>query len=349
TRMFIGGPTGLGKTHLGFALAAGMASGRGFLHWKAARRCRVLYIDGEMSRDLVQERLRDLARRMTGADLSGLFVLCAEDCEDLAKRFPQLGFLEPLNTDGGQAFILKLIEMLGGVDAVFFDNRMSLLCGDMKEEEPWTKTMPLVKELTRKRIAQIWLDHTGHNTGQLYGTKTKEWQFDAVGLLTKLERTAADIAFTLEWTKARRRKPSNRADFETVTLTMTDDAWAAEGADPSASGAARRVTLTPAEHGWHGDIVARFAMSEGPDGPQRMSVPGSSPDAPGASVLTLTHDQLRAWLLKKGRIETDTDGKLTPASRQKRYKMFNELKDKGKLCQHGNLYWLPNSVSTDTN
>ncbi|MFT8247293.1 PriCT-2 domain-containing protein, partial [Roseomonas sp. BN140053] len=40
TRMFIGGPTGLGKTHLGFALAAGMASGRGFLHWKAARRCR---------------------------------------------------------------------------------------------------------------------------------------------------------------------------------------------------------------------------------------------------------------------------------------------------------------------
>lgn len=242
TRMFIGGPTGLGKTHLGMAMAAGMASGRGFLHWKASRPCRVLYIDGEMARDLVQERLADLQRRMDGADLSGLFVLCAEDCEYLAERFPTLGKFEPLNTEAGQEFILAVIAMLGRVDAVFFDNRMSLLSGDMKDEVPWAQTMPLVKEITKQRIAQIWLDHTGHNTGQLYGTKTKEWPFDAVALLTKAERPGLDIAFTMEFTKARRRKPSNRADFEPATMAMVGDQWTREDATAATAAACRSLS-----------------------------------------------------------------------------------------------------------
>ncbi|MFL5337463.1 MAG: AAA family ATPase [Geminicoccaceae bacterium] len=194
TRLMIGGPTGIGKTHLVLGMAAGMASSHGFLHWRASRASSVLYVDGEMPRDLVKERLTDVARRMPGADLSRLFVFCREDCEWLAQQFPELGEMGPLNTEEGQQFILRLIERLGGVDVVFLDNRMSLLSGDMKEEQPWTDTMPLVKALTRRRIAQIWIDHTGHNTGQLYGTKTKEWQFDAVALLTKAERPGLDTS-----------------------------------------------------------------------------------------------------------------------------------------------------------
>src|SRR5919107_1177686 len=100
--MFIAGPTGLGKTHLGMAMAAGMATGAGFLRWKVSRPCKALYIEGEMPRDRVQERFADLRRR-TPAELrplllSNLKVLCAEDCEELAERFPALGEFGPLNT-----------------------------------------------------------------------------------------------------------------------------------------------------------------------------------------------------------------------------------------------------------
>jgi hypothetical protein len=133
---------------------------------------------------------------------------------------------------------------MGGVDAVILDNRMSLLAGDMKDEVPWTETMPLVKELTKRRIAQIWIDHTGHDAGHIYGTKTKEWQFDTVAMMEKAERPGAEIAFTLSFSKARRRKPSNRTDFDTVTVTLEKDEWSADGA---ATGTFRRKVSHMAE------------------------------------------------------------------------------------------------------
>jgi len=221
TRALLGGPTGIGKTHLAMGMAAGIATGLGFVHWQAGHGgVPVLYLDGEMARDLIQERLADLKRRFGGSDLSNLIVVCRED-------FPEM---EPLNTEVGQQFVADLVQVRG-IRAVFFDNRMSLLSGDMKEEQPWADTMPLIRDLTRARVAQIWIDHTGHNTGQIYGTKTKEWQLDAVVLLSKADRPGTDIAFQLEFTKARRRRPETRKDFETVTLILNDDSWRIEGAN----------------------------------------------------------------------------------------------------------------------
>jgi hypothetical protein len=85
---------------------------------------------------------------------------------------------------------------------VFLDNRMSLTVGSMAEEQPWSDTLPLVSELTRRRIAQIWIDHAGHDASRGYGTKTKEWRFDAVMVLTQVERPEVDIAFNSPLTKS---------------------------------------------------------------------------------------------------------------------------------------------------
>jgi hypothetical protein len=259
TRMFLGGPTGLGKTHVGFGMAAGMATGTGFLHWKASRPARVLYLDGEMSRDLVQERLADLQWRF-GAELSNLYVLCAEDREEIAAMCPGLGEMEALNTPEGQAFVLNLIDRIGGVDVVFLDNRMSLLSGDMKEEQPWSDTMALVKELTRRRIAQVWIDHTGHDTGRIYGTKTKEWQFDTVALMEKADRPGADIAFSLKFDKARRRKPSNRTDFDMFTATLANDEWTVEGTGR----AGKRGKVCAMAAAIHGALLDALVISPSP-------------------------------------------------------------------------------------
>jgi hypothetical protein len=102
TRMFLGGQTGLGKTHLIMAMAGGMAAGTGFLHWTSSRPARVLMVDGEMPRDLVQERLNDLYARMGVDELPNLFVFCREDAEDLAEQYPELGEMQPLNSDDGR-------------------------------------------------------------------------------------------------------------------------------------------------------------------------------------------------------------------------------------------------------
>src|SRR5262245_48080157 len=57
TRCLMYGPTGLGKTMVGFAIAMRACVAAGFLHWSGVRPCRVLYIDGEMSRRLLRKRL----------------------------------------------------------------------------------------------------------------------------------------------------------------------------------------------------------------------------------------------------------------------------------------------------
>jgi hypothetical protein len=212
-------PTGLGKTNFCLALAFAMALGQDFLHWHACRRARVLYIDGEMSRRLVKERLADAARR-AGAVPDRLFVLCREDMQDM----------EPLNTLEGQQFINGLIEQLGGVDFVIFDNIQSLLLGDMKDEEAWQDTLPWVRSLTNRSVGQLWVHHTGHDESRSYGTKTREWQLDMVILFKRIENSTADIAFTLEFTKSRERAPHNRADFESVNITLAEDRWAVDGA-----------------------------------------------------------------------------------------------------------------------
>jgi hypothetical protein len=215
SRAMLTAPTGLGKTNFCMAVAFAMASGQDFLRWKARRPARVLYVDGEMSRRLYKQRLADAARR-AGVVPDTLFALCKDDIEKMP----------PLNTPKGQRFIDKVIEKVGGVDFVVFDNVMSLIQGDMKDEEGWANTLPWVKRLTSRSIGQIWVHHTGHNETHQYGTSTREWQLDTSILCKRAE--GADIAFEMHFPKARERAPENRQDFEPIKVQLVDDKWMAE-------------------------------------------------------------------------------------------------------------------------
>jgi hypothetical protein len=216
TRMLLGGPTGVGKTHLAMAVAGAIATGRGFLHWLGpARPLTALYIDGEMARDLMQDRVRDLHRRMGKPDFSHFHVLSRED-------FPAM---QGLNTPEGQEFILAMVERINpGV--VFLDNRMSLTVGDMKDEITWTDTMPLCLALTRRKTAQVWIDHTGYDGSHIYGSSVKEWQMDVVALLEAgPEQPDIDVSIKLRFTKARRRRQETREDFTSGKITLSKDEW----------------------------------------------------------------------------------------------------------------------------
>jgi hypothetical protein len=217
SRAMLVAPTGLGKTNFCLALSFAVALGRDFLRWRARRPARVLFVDGEMSKRLMKARLTDAARR-AGAVPSNLFVLCRDDLDSMP----------PLNTSAGQQFVDACTEQIGGVDLIIFDNIQSLLVGDMKEEQPWQDIWPWIRSLTGRAISQVWVHHTGHNENQSYGTKTREWGLDTVILLKRAKNTAVDIAFNLEFTKARERAPHNRADFETVTITLAGDRWSVD-------------------------------------------------------------------------------------------------------------------------
>jgi len=216
SRLLIIGPTGLGKTMFGLEVAAAIAMGKGFLHWKAGRKARVLYLDGEMPRGEMQERLKELADRHGGEITGGFDLLSREDAEDMP----------PLNREAGQRWLDAFIKHIGGVDLIIFDNVQCLLEGDPKEPEQWAKIKPYVLNLTKRRIAQIWFHHTGIEEGRGYGDKTREWMLTTVVVMERVTTPpGADVAFALKFPKKRGSKRGNRQDFEPVVLTLKDDVW----------------------------------------------------------------------------------------------------------------------------
>jgi hypothetical protein len=220
SRVLLSATTGLGKSNLGIALGMRIAAGVNFLHWDNERAARVLYIDGEMSRRLLRQRIIDEAGRV-GQRPRNFHALSSEDIPDF----------KALNTAEGQLWISALIKKLGGIDLIIFDNIMSLIAGDMKDEEPWQQTLPWVRWLTRQAVGQIWIHHTGHDETRSYGTKTREWQMDTVIHLDAVKRDETDISFCLQFKKARERTPATRLDFQDVKIALVNDRWEHELTD----------------------------------------------------------------------------------------------------------------------
>lgn len=233
-RAFFVGRTGLGKTLLGLALAAAAASGTAFLGWAGHTPKRVLYLDGEMPAELIKPRAIDALRRLRGAEIpENHLLIFGRDVEEEARRIaPDLPPFAPLNTPEGAKFLCMLIDMVGGCDLLVLDNVMSLLAGDQKDETVFSGALDLITHLTKHRIGQIWLDHTGHNSDRQYGSSTKAWRFDLVGIMAPLpeEQQTEDggTGFTLSFDhpgKARRRTPDNWREFAAKRVKLENDEW----------------------------------------------------------------------------------------------------------------------------
>ena len=151
---------------------------------------------------------------------------------------------------------------------------MSLIEGDQKDEVPWSQTLPLVTELTAAAIAQVYLDHTGHNSDRQYGSSTKAWRFDAVGIMTPLpedQQQRGELAFTLSFDhpgKARRRTPDNWQDFEARTVRLVRDQWTSEPTTSNSGKAALKVP--PARMPFYDALVG--AVTKSAIGPGRTLV-----------------------------------------------------------------------------
>jgi hypothetical protein len=215
--------TGKGKTMICIGIAFAARLGRAFLHWKAGRPCRVLYIDGEMPRDLMQERIR-LACEWFKVEPpeDGIFFLSKEDFEGMP----------PLDSEEWAAWMDAYIEALKP-DFAILDNLMCLTVGNLKETDSWRLADPWIRSLSRRRVGVLIVHHLGHDKTKSYGDSSKEWALDYVILGEAVEHPGADISLKIEFKKARRRRPGSAADYATGTIVLQDGEWTWTPADKS--------------------------------------------------------------------------------------------------------------------
>jgi hypothetical protein len=302
-RVFIVGSTGLGKTQLAHGMGAGMASGAGFVHWRCDKPSKVLVMDGEMSKSLIRERIHAALRRSDPVAAERLTIYALDRSEHFAQCFPSLGLFEPLNTAAGHEFMMRLVASIKP-DVIIFDNVMSLISGDQKDEIPWSETLPLVAKITALGIGQVWLDHTGHDKSRQYGSSTKGWRFDAVGIMTTVEDVAdGEVSFQLSFDapagKARRRAPDNWQDFAPHRITLAGDVWFSEplGKKASQNGVQR---VKPFAEKWYDALLNALCVS---------SPPGS-----------VTEDEWLAEGIRMGLTEAQTEDDTRTSKDQKRAK-----------------------------
>lgn len=239
--VMISGATGGGKSLFANALGMRTAAGEGFLHWDGTGEpCNVLHVDGEMGEDETQPRTISEGQRM-GSEPKTFHVL----------NMQENGF-RPLDTPEGQKDFWHYYRLRGPFDLIIFDNYKSVVVGDLNLRKTWQDVSPLVTALRRRRVAQIWLNHTGADQTRAYGDRTKEYDLHSVAVMKPLGRKD-EVAFRLSFSKKREFSPANRDDFADVEVALIEDKWthsmrrskgeavAAEAAAPAA-GAKKRVS-----------------------------------------------------------------------------------------------------------
>jgi putative DNA primase/helicase len=110
------GARGVGKTFLSLSMALAVASGGAVLRWRAPKPARVLYVDGEMPRAILVERLASLA--------AGAEMLPAGDNLRLLASEGDAGSRIDLGTEDGRS---RIEQACDGFDLVVLDSLSVLL------------------------------------------------------------------------------------------------------------------------------------------------------------------------------------------------------------------------------
>jgi DnaB-like helicase N terminal domain/AAA domain len=168
---------GVGKTYVSLAISYAIAVGlpKIFL-WDIPMRRRVVYVDGEMDVETLQERLREIAvgNKASGIPEKNYFRLITPDL--------QKNFMPKINTKEGQ---LAIEEHLQPGDVLWADNLASL-CPVSQEDETgdWIMVQEWLLSLRRGGITTMF-DHHAGKSGTQRGSSIKE---DVLNVVINLRR-----------------------------------------------------------------------------------------------------------------------------------------------------------------
>ena len=169
-------PRGIGKTHVSLGIAYAVSTGGEFLGWHAPKAKGVLFIDGEMPANLLQERLKAIAGPNLNDD-TPLFLVNP----DL-----QNGSIPDIATKEGQSAINKILHEHPEIELVILDNLSTLVrSGVENEAQSWQILQDWLLALRSANISVIFIHHSGKN-GSQRGTSRRE---DVLDTVISLRRT----------------------------------------------------------------------------------------------------------------------------------------------------------------
>ena len=187
---------GIGKTHFAIGVAHAVASGSCFLKWQTDKPARVLYVDGEMPAQAMQERFR--AALATGSLSDPNYLrLITPDLLAEGQQVPNL------LTAQGQAAIENDLR---DCDLVIFDNVATLFRTeeDQNSVSTWLAAQDYILGLRRRGLAVMLVDHDNKSGGNR-GTSAKHDVLDTVIQLKRPSdyQSAQGARFEVHFTKHR--------------------------------------------------------------------------------------------------------------------------------------------------
>jgi putative DNA primase/helicase len=164
--MMIYAKRGVGKTYFALLLAHKIATGEDLFdgRWKVPKKAKVLYVDGEMPANTMQDRLNKIT--------------FANDEFSIITRDKQInGFMPNLATEEGQ----KALEgFITDVDVIIIDNLSTLVRGGKENEaNSWLSIEEWALKTRSSGKSVIFIHHAGKDNNQR-GTSKKEDILDTV-------------------------------------------------------------------------------------------------------------------------------------------------------------------------
>jgi putative DNA primase/helicase len=186
---------GIGKTHVALGIAWAIATGGSFLRWRAPIPRHVLYIDGEMPQQSLQDRLNGIKNADEHVPDDGAFRLLCMDRQQLGSS---------LNlADKKHQEIVDL--QLDDVEFLVLDNMSTLMNGGPENDaESWISMQAWLLQLRRRGITVLVVHHASRN-GNARGTSKREDVLDTIIQLKRPEDydSTEGARFEVHLTKAR--------------------------------------------------------------------------------------------------------------------------------------------------
>ena len=184
---------GTGKTMFQFALGLALAGGRDFLCYAIPFPRRVLYIEGELPDQQIQERMKSLDPPEKSLD--NMFVV-SQDRQGETE-------IASIHTKAGRGAIDRLIDTLHP-EVLFLDSMSSLLHLGTNEEDSWLEVLPWLRRLRSKGICVVITQQTGKDqTRGNRGHSRAEDPLDVSIQLTRRDEECEYLNCMLTYTKFR--------------------------------------------------------------------------------------------------------------------------------------------------
>ena len=215
---------GIGKTWAALTIAQALATGgTAFGRWNAPAPRRVLYLDGEMSLQVMQTRLQTL-----GADNCGDNITLYNP--DLDRDSPPVNIAD---VEGQQRILYTIKDC--GADVVIIDNVASLYRTgtDSNSAESWGVMQGFLLKLRREQLGVIVVDHLPKNkeATTARGTSAKNDVIDVGLMLRRPEGYEQEdgAVFVVEFNKHRGLYGADVRPFEAA---LVDGQWQTEDYTP---------------------------------------------------------------------------------------------------------------------